>query len=532
MNLTRVRGVMRWTMIRAVPAFTISVAALAAPIVTGITNNYSFIPSGLSNSGVAPSSIITIFGNAMASAPAGPVVLQSSAGSVGIPTSLNGASISVTVSGKTVTPAMYYATPTQIAAVLPASTPTGRGTLKVTYNGASSTTFPIQVVPSVFGLDTFYGTGSGLVTATDAITGTLIDFTHSASPGQAITLWGTGLGADPGDSDTVFTSTPHAVNQSSVQVYFGGVRGTVTYAGSSGYPGLDQINVVVPDTAGCGVSVAVLVGGVASNFATIPLARGGGECVDPLYGVKGSGLSALGERTNVNSAAVFVAQTESTNASGTQTTASSAIADFRHYPGTYAASGSLPSIGSCIVTEALSAPTSTGLDAGTVSVMGPAGTYPLMTATTGLYAAALPAGAAPPGGTFVFNWAGGATIGPATVTVQLPSPPLTWTNVSASTTVQRSQGILVNWSGGLPGSFVIISGTSNSGGSAASFVCYASQNDLTFTVPSYITELLPAGSGTLGLVDTTPYQRLSAPGLDSGTAWASIGSGLSRVTYQ
>jgi hypothetical protein len=33
------------------------------PTVTGVTNNYSFIPSGFTNSGVAPSSIITIFGS-------------------------------------------------------------------------------------------------------------------------------------------------------------------------------------------------------------------------------------------------------------------------------------------------------------------------------------------------------------------------------------------------------------------------------------------------------------------------------------
>src|SRR5580704_10571062 len=86
------------------------------PTVTGVTNNYSFIPSGFTNSGVTPSSIITIFGANMAAPVTGGVTLQSSAGS-GIPTALNGTSISVTVNGKTVTPGIYYATPTQIAAV-------------------------------------------------------------------------------------------------------------------------------------------------------------------------------------------------------------------------------------------------------------------------------------------------------------------------------------------------------------------------------------------------------------------------------
>jgi uncharacterized protein (TIGR03437 family) len=510
------------------------VAALGAPTVTGVTNNYSFIPPGFPNSGVAPSSIITIFGTGMAAAPAGTVSLNSSAGPAGIPTSFNGTSISVTVSGTTVSLGIYYAIPTQIAAVLPASTPTGTGTLTVTYNSSASNAFTIQVVPSALGLDTYYGTGNGLITVTDAKTGTLLNYTNSASPGQTVTLWGTGLGADPEDSDTIFTTTPHSVNQSSVQVYFGGVPGTVIYAGSSGYPGLDQINVVVPDPVGCNVAVTAVVGSVVSNFPTAPIAQGGGVCSDPLLGITGSDLSALSGETDVNSAAVFVSQTISTSASGTQMTVSAALADFRHYPGAYgASSGGGISIGSCLVTETPSASTSTGLDAGTVTLMGTAGNYTLKSGLAGLYAAQLPAGVTTPGASFVFNWTGGAVVGASSVPVTLPSPFLTWTNESASTTITRAQGIQVTWTGGSPGSFVIITGVSSPpGGLATSFTCYAPQSALMFTVPSYVTELLPAGSGTLGLVDTTPYKRFTAPGLDGGAAWASNGNGLASVTYK
>jgi uncharacterized protein (TIGR03437 family) len=56
----------------------------------------------------------------------------------GLPLTLNGASISVTVGGVTTDPAIYYTSPSQIAAVLPASTPVGTGTLTVTYNGVPS----------------------------------------------------------------------------------------------------------------------------------------------------------------------------------------------------------------------------------------------------------------------------------------------------------------------------------------------------------------------------------------------------------
>ena len=160
----------------------------------------------------------------MSTAP--PIVTLQSSASPGIPTTLEGATLSVSVGGTTVTPAMYYATPGQIAAVLPSSTPTGPATITVSYNGATSNAFSFQVVPAALGLDTFYGTGKGLITATNTTTGALYNYTNSAKPGETIILWGSGLGADTADSDTVFTTTPHPVN-TPLQVYFGGVPGTI-----------------------------------------------------------------------------------------------------------------------------------------------------------------------------------------------------------------------------------------------------------------------------------------------------------------
>ncbi len=97
------------------------------PTITAIRNNSSNIFSGSPNYGIAPSSIFVIIGTGLADA--GIPVIQSSA-APGPPLTLNGASISATVAGVTVHPAIYYTSPTQIAAVLPASTPVGTGTLK------------------------------------------------------------------------------------------------------------------------------------------------------------------------------------------------------------------------------------------------------------------------------------------------------------------------------------------------------------------------------------------------------------------
>ena len=513
------------------------------PTVKGVTNNYSFIPSGFTNSGVTPSSIITIFGANMAAPVTGTVTLQSSAGPAGIPTILNGTSVSVTVGGKTVTLGIYYATPTQIAAVLPAATPTGTGTITVTYNNAASNAFSITVVASAFGLDTYYGTGTGLITATDARTGALFNYTSSAAPGEIITLWGTGLGADPADSDTVFSTSPHAVNQASVQIWIGGVQATVGYAGSSGYPGLDQINVTIPSgLTGCNVSIVVVVGGVASNFATAPIAAGNGECSDPAFGITGSQYITLSGQTNVKSGSVFVGQFVNTNSSGTQMTENLASADFASVTGSYYGSASgIASIGSCIVTEVISTTgvgnvTSTGLDAGAVSLAGPGGANYTLTGIPmlpGFYSAMLPDGAiTSSGGTFVFSWTGGKDVGASSATVNLPNPLLNWTNESTAATVTRSQGAQVTWTGGAPGTYVFISGSSSSsGGVSGSFTCFAPQSALQFTVPAYVLDTLPAGTGSLSVENITSYTKFTATGLDYGTGFGFTGYSTS-ATYK
>jgi uncharacterized protein (TIGR03437 family) len=513
------------------------------PTVTGVTNNYSFIPAGFSNSGVSPSSIITIFGSNMAAPYTPPLTLQSSAGA-GLPTTLGGTSVSVTVGGKTVQLPIYYAIPAQIAAVLPAATPTGTGTITVTYNNVASNAFSFQVVPSAFGLDTYYGSGTGLIDATDAITGTGFTYTHSAAPGETITLWGSGLGADPGDSDSVFSTKPQAVNQGSVQVWIGGVQATVLYAGSSGYPGLNQINVTIPaGLTGCGVSVVVVVNNVASNFVTAPINQGNGVCSDPLFGITGSQLTNLSGQTNVKSGDVFLGQLISPNTSGSGTmTENLASADFQSVTGSYygASASGLTSVGSCIVTEVFSATgggnlTSTGLDAGTVSLTAPDGSnYTLMgiPSVPGVYTALLSATAIPSsGGTGTFSWTGGKDVGASSATVVLPNPLLSWTNQSTGATVTRSQGVLVTWTGGAPGTLVYISGSSSSGSANGSFVCYAPQSALQFTVPAYVLDTLPAGHGSLSLENITQYKTFTAPNLDSGVAFGFTGI-MINSTYQ
>ena len=174
--------------------------AVFGPVITGVLNNYSYTVPGLPNYGITPGSIFVIFGTGL-STPA-PPVLQSSA-APGLPKTLNQTSVSVAVNGVTTAPALYYASATVVAAVLPSSTPVGNGTVTVTYNGQTSAAAPIQVVTSAVGLDTLYGTGTGAAVVSDA-NFKLIDLGNSATPGQSVTMWGSGIGADSANDDRAY----------------------------------------------------------------------------------------------------------------------------------------------------------------------------------------------------------------------------------------------------------------------------------------------------------------------------------------
>ncbi|HEV1284787.1 MAG TPA: hypothetical protein VNU44_05730, partial [Bryobacteraceae bacterium] len=285
---------------------------------------------------------------------------------------------------------------------------------------------------------------------------------------------------------------------------------------------------------GCGVSVAAVVLGVTSNFGTLPI--GQGVCNDAVYGINGTLLGQLGGQTTVKSGSVIVGQ--SVTSSGTSNVA---LATFSSTTSSaYGASAGIVSLGSCLVTEVIGSggsSTSTGLDAGaSIALTGPLGAYTLNTilSITGTYEALLPAGAiTSTGGAFTFKGPGGKDVGAFTTTVNLPNPLLSWTNQSDDATVNRSQGVKVNWSGGSPGSFVVITGSSSSlsAGTFGSFLCYAPQSALTFTVPAYVTGTLPAGSGSLSVENGTSFTSFSASGIDNGFGFGFTTIGI-NATYQ
>ncbi len=508
-----------------------------APTISRVTNNSSDIPGGLPNSGISQGALFKIVGSGLADD--GDPNLHDSQAPGGLPLTLNNAQVKVTVGATTVNIALYYATPTQIDGVLPANTPTGSGTLVVTYKGVSSTPFTIVVVAAAPGI-TIYQNGTAVAQDTARPNdpyGGLITFTKSAAPGAIIVIWGSGFGPTS-DSDTAYTGSPHATSVS-YAIYIGGVQVTnIAYAGRSVYPGVSVFVLTIPQNApqGCYVpTVAVsTVNGVstASNTATLPIHAGGGVCSDPQYGTSGDQLSGFGGQGTVKVGSVSVTQVTQP----TLGTTTSAGAFFFKIAGASFAGGQSVSIGGCIVIPATGngsgTGSTTGLNAGNITLTGPGSGPVALTASSlfpGLYTASI--GAIPAnGGSYVFNGSGGADVGSFSATVNFTGSVFTWTNQNAAATVSRSGGLTVTWSGGVPGTYVTISGssfTTGAGGTVTGiYVCIAPQAAGSFTVPSYILLSLPAGNGSTALMNNTIPVFFSANGIDFGTALGQVQIGV------
>jgi uncharacterized protein (TIGR03437 family) len=530
-----------------------AVAAAQVPSITGVANNYSGIAPGLPNYGIAQGSIFLIIGSNLTTADTG---LQTPP----LKTTLSGTSVNVTVNGTTTHPIFYYVTHSQIAAILPSATPVGTGTITVTTSAGTSPTAPITVVQSAFGILTMNQAGNGLGQIQDANNSySLLSYTASAKPGDAIVLWGSGLGPVTGDETQYQTQTDFGSTYP-IEVDLGGVSATVLYHGRSAYPGLDEVIVAVPSSlSGCNVSAVVWhkANNFVSNVVTLPVAATGGACSDPSTPytstllqkcfTTGCSIGSLGITKTTTT-------TQPTTISGITIPGSTSTSDgiggaFYKYTATQISTGiagpSAVSIGSCSVYSfsyngntppaVPTGATASPLNAGTISATTPS-TTATMPYQNGGYSASSSTGSLIPasGGTFSFtNGSGGPDIGTFSGAQITLGAPLIWTN--QPTSVTRSKGLTVTWTGGTSGTTVTLFGYSLApvGNSTTSFVgayfwCTAPVSAGTLTVPSTVLLALPASGsitsggisiplpGALSLSNQSNTVTFTAPNLDFG----------------
>ena len=174
------------------------------------------------------------------------------------PTSLGGATVTVTDSAGVRRPAsIYYTSANQLNYRLPPDAATGFGSVTISANGiqSSGNVNIAAVYPNLFAQS-----GDGLAAAyVTRVTGTHVSTDSVSAPIDV---------APAGDQVYLILAATGLGNASSATATIGGVEAQVVYAGSQGvWPGLDQINVLIPRSlAGKGrVDVILTAGGKVSN---------------------------------------------------------------------------------------------------------------------------------------------------------------------------------------------------------------------------------------------------------------------------
>jgi uncharacterized protein (TIGR03437 family) len=226
-----------------------------------VVNAASYRGSALERSGLAPGTIVSLFGENLATS-------TQQAPAVPLPRTLG----EVTVSFDNTPAPLYFAGTRQVNAQVPLEAAPGETVVSLR-RGVRSVYETVQVAgvaPAVFTVDQS-GRGAGVITDSSF---RLLTSANPARAGDIVAIFCTGLGrfqqaVVSGDAPPL----PPPAIAGRVEVRFGDRLTEVLFAGAApGFPGLYQVNVRVPDGLTSGTrNVEVAVDGVSSNIVTAEL---------------------------------------------------------------------------------------------------------------------------------------------------------------------------------------------------------------------------------------------------------------------
>jgi uncharacterized protein (TIGR03437 family) len=526
-------------------SFSVSgtVNATAVPTILSVTDGASY------TSNISEGAFFTVWGSNLA---------PSNLGLTNFPRPLTVGGVTVTVTpaaGGTGTPVyLIYVGTGQINCVLPSTVAPGNYNVTVTSGGTTSSPVATQVAASKPALFTQDQSGTGLAVVYNYISQSESDvnrlttgnydgsLSSPAKPGQVLIAWGTGLGPyAAGDNATGVVYDFSKAPGTTILAIVGGVSIPVAFAGLSGYAADDQINFTLPSNiaTGCAVSLQISVNGVLSAPTSIAIAPSPSAtvCVQPGYTT--AQLQSLDQGGTITTGGFSLTQIAATVPPYGAVKEDSASGAFAQVSGFQLAAASTSTVnivtsGSCEVIHATSTGTATAighvtdLDAGTVTLTGPAGTnlnkqalteisntYSLVIGTEGITIPGQLNGSILPG-TYTLTGAGGNDVGPFSTSITIGSP--LNVNPALPTTVTESAGLTISWTGGLAtdiveilgGSGTIIGTGANQVTNSTAFICSTTAGQGTFTVPASILTQLPtitaaqvtAGTAT-GYLDVT-----------------------------
>ncbi len=499
----------------------------------GVVNAASYATGRLTGKGLAGDSIVSIFGSNLAST-------EQVASGFPLPTTLGG--VSVTLNG--VAARIFYVSPRQINIQLPWPPPAGSAAILVTTPaGASDPAFVDG--GEVFGIFTLDGSGCGqgavLNVASDGSV-SVNSPANSASPGDFISVYGTGLGAvfnpPPAGSPALANPLSLALNWSLYSAAFDlppptpptPLRTRVSWAGRApGLVGVDQVNVQIPEIAREGCAVPLSIGAAyagRSQPVLVGIRRGGGACEDP----PSAGFGQITWERTITSGTTPSGETDVLTAAFPASPGKQAPPPTELLP---------PGVCRINITDFFGAacplPGYRGLDAGRVTVQGPGfGSLEAVPASIDgqmVYRAVLPSGAIRPG-SFGVAASGGNDVGPFQSSVQIGSGINITSLLAPGTVLFSRQPITVNWTGGDPDTWVTMRVVRPRKVADNYSICQARASDGTITLGT-AGGFLPPGPGPAEaeiILEVTPHPSqaptLSARGLSLG------GQHLWKYTYR
>jgi hypothetical protein len=133
-------------------------------------------------------------------------------------------------------------------------------------------------------------------------------------------------------------------------------------------------------------------------------------------------------------------------------------------------------------------------------------------------------------GLYTISGTGGQTIGQFSVSLNVANP-ITWTNKSAITTLDRSSPLTLTWSGGSSGN-VLIGGLARVGGAGSFLLCAENAQKGAFTIPQFVLSALSGGQNAALFIAPYPLNNpVTIPGLDLAYI-ADAGSDSRTVTVK
>jgi uncharacterized protein (TIGR03437 family) len=225
-------------------------------------------PGGVVNSAgsaqlaaVAPGSLISIYGDRLAS---------TAAPSPTLPLGINLAGTSVLLAGQSLP--LLFVSSRQINAIVPYDLhPNAQYFLLVQNGNSYSAPQPVTIAtsnPAIFSQDAS-GMGPGLIADAN---GQLISASNPAHAGDVVVVYAAGLGpVNPGVDAASGTPTDHLEpTMNPVSVSVGGVAAQVSFSGlTPGFVGLYQVNVAIPPGVSPGISVPVALTSLGQTSNTV-----------------------------------------------------------------------------------------------------------------------------------------------------------------------------------------------------------------------------------------------------------------------